>query len=150
MKTLRSKNDKLVPIMFFGFALIFGIISVVIFIHSKGLQRRCTEEVQAEIVSIDKKIDIDEDGSSTTYFYNVYAYDYKDKHYIEKSSTNKQDHLGIGTTVTIKINPNKPTEFIDSTSGGVLTVLWAVFGGFSAVFFVISLIVLKAMKKGAL
>ena len=126
--------------------IIFVVIAFAMNSHSENRKANCTESIPATIVDIKQEKYRDSDGYRQNIYYNVYQYTYNGLMYTNKSETNKQDQYNVGDTVIIKVNPDKPSEFIDSTTTGTLNILFIAFLIGSGVTLIMSIIFFFSYK----
>lgn len=109
-KPLNARGAKVMGIMFLVFALMFGSISVFFVIKGNDLQKSCTEETEAVVVSIRKKKGsgrYDHTKYYPTVVYKVGSETYE--HELEVGNSNKND-VSVGDIMEIMYDPDDPEK----------------------------------------
>ena len=135
-----KKAVKLSAFLLLVMSLIFGTVSIFMKLRSNNLTKSCTETISATIIDIQETRTKDYEGYYRTTYYNVYQYKYGQITYNKKSNTNKHDNYNIGDKVTIKVDPNNPSEFIDANTTSTLNILFIAFIIASSIMFIVSII----------
>lgn len=104
-------------------------LGIYMLIDGYKLFERCTEEITATIVQIEKEAQYDEDYGTIEYYYPVIEYKVNGEVYSGKSSSGFDvNKYKVGQKIKIFYNPNSIDEFIiskDKTSSilGVLCIV---------------------------
>ena len=135
-----KKAVKVSAFLLLFMAIIFGTVSIFMKLKSNDLTKSCTETISATIIDIQETRTKDYEGYYITTYYNVYQYKYGQLTYTKKSNTNKHDNYNIGNKVTINVDPNNPSEFIDANTTSTLNILFIAFLIASSIMFIVSII----------
>ena len=108
--------DSVIPLLFMLAFVIAGIVMIVFPIkHKKDLERKCSSIVPAIIV--DYRSTRGEDGEL---YSPVYGFNFNNKEYrVSKEFYTNIGLKPIGTVIDLKINPENPEEFLDSSNGTI-------------------------------
>ncbi len=116
------------------FGLGFGAGGTVVLVGQFGSKARCTVEVQSVVSEMKEHVSHDKGHSSYTYS-PVFFYEYNGQKYKRQSSVaSDPPEYSEGQQVTLKINPDDPTEIYvpDENTGWVLGFVFA--GAGAAIF----------------
>ncbi len=92
----------------------------------KYLNKNCTAEVSAECRNVEKKTEVDGDGSNTTYSFDI-VYSYGGRMYSERRYTHKR--INEGDKLTICLDPDSPGDFMIKRNNDIINIIfWFVVG----------------------
>lgn len=134
-----------VVFMFVGILLLGIMIAVVTSLNRK--YERCTASADGTVIDNILETHTDDDGTSRSY-YPVFRYEYNGRTYEQKSSNGRYPaKYQIGDTVTVHLNPNKPTEFYVDKVDGIIKLVFSILSGVFILFGVLFMTVTIKTKK---
>lgn len=90
---------------------LFIIITSIVYRHNEYLLEVCTDISDATILNIEEEKEFDDDGGIEITYIHTIGYSYNNEYYT--NSTDNYNRLGhTGDSIEIKVNPNKPEEWI--------------------------------------
>ncbi len=130
-------SPKILGVIFAFVAIIVIIAGAWVNVNTRQLQKRCTDEVTAEIVeniAIKSRTKTKHGHRTVTTYKPVFNFNYNGQNYrVESNSSHKPALFEVGEKTEIKINPSDPSEmYIPSDksanyAGIICTAVGAVF-----------------------
>ena len=99
-------------IILFIISIILVFVSIFAYKTTKDKIKNCIYSIEAEVLDLKESIERNEDGMAETYT-PVFSYTYEGTEYeteLDSSSSNYFYKYPIGSTHTIKIDPNNPKQ----------------------------------------
>lgn len=115
------------------------IVAIILLFVGKGKEKRCTVEIQANIVEVKEKINFDTEKSTSSYtYYPIIEYKIGDKtirkdcKYLEK----EYNTFKKGEKIDILYNPNNVEEFIIPKNKSLVYLAYFIFafGGIALIY----------------
>ena len=144
----KTGNPKIIGIIFVICAVIFIIVGVITHLSFRGLEKRCTESVTAEVVEniVVKSRTKSKHGYRTSTTYKpVFDFEYGGTSYrVESNVSSKPALFEVGEKTEIKVNPTDPEE-IYVPADKTAKFIGIIFATVGAVFLIAGiLVILKA------
>lgn len=114
MSENKTGNPKIIGVVFVLFSVIFILIGIKTHYDFRGLEKRCTESVTAEVVeniAVKSRTKSKHGYRTTTTYKPVFVFEYAGTSYRTESNVSSKPALfDVGEKTEIKVNPKAPEE----------------------------------------